>query len=68
MKILESKCISCGQCEEFCPVEAIKPKKGSGYSTYYIDKNLCIDCEICIKVCDCPGEAMRREYHERKDT
>lgn len=40
-------CISCGACEEECPVSAIS----QGDTTYVINADECIDCGACADVC-----------------
>lgn len=40
-------CISCGSCEDSCPVEAIS----EGSDIYVIDADLCIDCGACVDTC-----------------
>ena len=57
MKINIDNCISCGQCEEVCPVNAIIPVESNGYSRYKIDELTCLDCGECLKI-DCPGDAI----------
>ena len=44
---ITDKCISCGQCEGECPVEAIS----EGDDRYVIDAEKCIDCGACAAVC-----------------
>lgn len=57
MKITDD-CISCGECEPVCPVDAIS----EGDDTYVIDPDACIECEgyfdepQCAEVC--PTEAI----------
>jgi ferredoxin len=60
MKILIEKCMSCGNCEELCPQEAIGPKPTieGMYKGMIIDQNKCIDCGKCLHEADCPGEAI----------
>ena len=59
MRIIEEKCLACGQCEEYCRFDAIKPKKRihMGYSGFTIDPSLCTNCGGCLKVA-CPGQAI----------
>ena len=40
-------CISCGACEEECPVSAISQVD----TTYVINADECIDCGACADVC-----------------
>lgn len=51
-KIDSEKCISCGNCAEVCPVDAI----AEGEGCYNIDAEKCIDCGSCID--ECPVEAI----------
>ena len=44
-----ASCLSCGQCVEFCPADAIDMTEG-GRAT--IDKSRCIGCAKCISVCE----------------
>ncbi len=44
---ITDECISCGVCEDSCPVEAIS----EGDDTYVIDPDLCIDCGACEDTC-----------------
>jgi len=44
---INSDCISCGSCEDECPVEAIS----LGDSQYNINADLCIDCGACAECC-----------------
>ena len=48
-------CISCGNCAENCPVEAIKEGDGK----YVINPDLCLDCGNCAD--NCPVEAIKPE-------
>ena len=44
---ISSECISCGACEDECPVSCIS----EGNSIYVIDDSACIDCGACAGVC-----------------
>ncbi|MBF0215925.1 MAG: 4Fe-4S binding protein [Candidatus Omnitrophica bacterium] len=48
---ITDNCVSCGQCQPECPVEAI-----SEGSPYKIDPKKCTDCGACAAVC--PTEAI----------
>lgn len=45
--VINETCITCGACEQECPVSAIT----SGSPTYSIDPEACIDCGACASVC-----------------
>ena len=49
---ISDECISCGSCENECPVEAISV----GETQYQIDAETCIDCGACVS--SCPIEAI----------
>ena len=49
---ISDECISCGACEDECPVEAIS----EGDDQFVIDPDLCTDCGTCVDVC--PVEAI----------
>lgn len=50
--VITDECISCGACENECPVEAIS----EGEEKYQIDSNVCTDCGNCAS--NCPVEAI----------
>jgi formate hydrogenlyase subunit 6/NADH:ubiquinone oxidoreductase subunit I len=53
--VIDNKCISCGACEDSCPVSAIS----AGDEIYVINADECISCGAC---CDtCPQEAISEE-------
>ncbi|NLN60439.1 MAG: 4Fe-4S binding protein, partial [Deltaproteobacteria bacterium] len=48
-------CISCGACEDLCPVGAIS----EGSDQYVIDAGKCTDCGDCAE--SCPVDAIKGE-------
>lgn len=49
----KEKCCGCSACETICPVSAISFYCDEmGFRYPHIDKNLCIDCGLCVQVCD----------------
>lgn len=57
MKIDDDLCITCKECIECCPVEAIKcnPDK---LDRVYIDQDQCIECGVCKRLKLCPVDAF----------
>jgi len=45
--IITDKCVSCGDCVDECPVEAIS----EGDDKYVVDADTCVDCGTCAEVC-----------------
>ncbi|MDL2262541.1 Coenzyme F420 hydrogenase/dehydrogenase, beta subunit C-terminal domain, partial [Bacteroidales bacterium OttesenSCG-928-I21] len=52
MKQITTYCVGCRACEQKCPKSciAILPDK-EGFLQPQIDESLCVDCNLCIKVC-----------------
>ena len=50
---INEDCISCGACENECPVSAIS----QGDERFQIDPEVCIDCGACEAAC--PVEAIK---------
>lgn len=49
--VIEEKCVGCGICVCFCPVDALE-----GCGVIHIDRDKCIDCLDCAGVC--PVDAL----------
>lgn len=47
-----SNCTDCEKCVEKCPVSAIMVKKDEGHLHCEVDSGLCIDCDVCGKLCE----------------
>lgn len=45
---INSKCVACGRCVEFCPADAIS----QGGNRYVLNQELCQGCATCIAVCE----------------
>lgn len=52
---ISDDCISCGTCEEECPVSAI----AAGDDKYEIDADTCVECGACASAC--PVDAIVQE-------
>lgn len=69
----ELACIACLACERICPSQVIKMKSGgkrespvTGKKRAYVDEfvldlSACIQCELCIQVCNSDAITMVRE-------
>jgi len=55
--IITSDCVSCGQCENICPVSAIY-----FVDTQYMISKSCIGCGVCKDFC--PLEAVKIRSNE----
>ena len=51
--VIDDSCISCGNCEDKCPVDCIS----EGDDIYVIDADVCIDCAACVPAC--PVDAIK---------
>ena len=64
MKIDSSKCIGCGKCAIYCPVECIHltprdaetPGKGKQYA--FVDEDECVECRCCLRADVCETQAL----------
>ena len=59
MVIDEELCIACGQCVPYCPVKAISLDE-----TACIDLDECVECGNCLRMADCPVEALSQQELE----
>ncbi len=66
MNIDREKCIGCGRCYPYCPVEAIrwnKKDKEGGVPRPYAEilRDECVECSVCRKAGVCPTDAIVSE-------
>ncbi len=54
MRIDPEKCISCGACIDYCPMEAIS----IGPDVAVIDQEECVECGVCFRSAVCPVDAF----------
>ncbi|MBA7524227.1 Ion-translocating oxidoreductase complex subunit B [subsurface metagenome] len=57
MKILKERCIGCGRCLVFCPMQAIKIQEDKAI----IDTKKCIECGVCHRASKCPVDAFYQD-------
>ena len=53
------KCVGCGLCVSFCPVEALK-----AWGLCRVDADKCNDCLVCLDYC--PVDALAVQEEARK--
>jgi NAD-dependent dihydropyrimidine dehydrogenase PreA subunit len=55
MKIIEERCIGCGNCVIICPVQAIELIDNKAI----IDNDKCVECSVCYRNANCPTNAIK---------
>ena len=61
----EEKCTGCALCRNVCPKKCIRMEyNDEGFLVPYIDKNMCINCNMCKK--KCPMNEMNRLMDNKK--
>lgn len=58
MRIDKSKCVNCGLCKPYCPVQAIE---GDGVQ---VNLDKCVECNVCLRSHVCPSDAFVQEKLE----
>lgn len=56
MRIDIDKCIGCGKCVIYCPMNCI----GIVNSKASVDEDECVDCGVCLRAAGCPTDALFR--------
>ena len=54
MRVDENKCVGCGICVRYCPMDSIRVEDGLAH----IDEAECVDCSVCLKYARCPAGAF----------
>lgn len=58
-------CCGCGACVNICPKECIEMKEDQeGFLYPIVDKNLCINCDICKKKCPVLNQKKEIEFEQ----
>ena len=61
----ENNCCGCRACENICPKKAIHMEENiEGFLYPVVDKNKCIECGLCRKVCSILNELDRSKCYE----
>jgi len=55
MEIFPDRCVSCLQCIDYCPVEAIK---WSEKDVVFIEQDECVECSCCLRANVCHVDAL----------
>ena len=61
VKIATAKCVKCGTCLMFCPVNCVRRENG----LFFIDPSYCKGCGICIN--ECPKKAIDFDKSAKED-
>lgn len=66
MLVDETKCIGCGRCIPFCPVQARSFGRAatSGRTVIVIDRDRCAECGVCERADVCPVDAIHQDLLE----
>ncbi len=62
-KVNKKKCVGCGTCLEYCPVNAPEWVEGAKRKRMRINEKRCIGCGECIAVC--PEGAIQVQWNEQ---
>lgn len=65
-KLNLKQCYGCTACESICPQHAIKMKSNhEGFLYPFIDNTKCIDCGLCLKVCNTQEQVQERTKNNK---
>ncbi|HHY91893.1 MAG TPA: 4Fe-4S binding protein [Firmicutes bacterium] len=56
MLVAETKCVACGNCLDYCPMNAISLQS----ATALVDQDECVECGVCLRAGCCPSDALYR--------
>lgn len=52
LQVLQNDCCGCGACSLKCPKNCITMNENAeGFLYPYVDKNICVECGLCLKTC-----------------
>lgn len=54
MRVDIEKCIGCGKCVIFCPMDCIKIIDGQAS----VNEDECVECGVCLRTAGCPSNAL----------
>ncbi len=50
-------CVACGDCERYCPVEAVAADNGA----FVVNPEKCIECGTCFELCSVDAIMLHRK-------
>ncbi len=63
----KTKCDGCNACQVICPVDCIAlPLDKEGFYYPIVDESICIDCDLCDRVCHYIDEFSFRKYNLKR--
>lgn len=55
---LKKECVGCAACENICPQSAVSMEENNMGFYNPVISNKCIDCGLCVKVCQIDGDIL----------